>query len=489
MNFFKINSNRFSGHNKVYKITVLGMLLALIFVIHSVTDLFAWTSPSFLHFDFSLIPIIVALFIFDFWTALGLLLMRLGYSLALSHDGVAFWYGPLMQLQVALVSIIVIALAYKPLLKAIKRPAVALMVALVMSVIFEVVYSSLMNWSWSTPLYMKLRGDYHGDINPSAFGDWYAKLGFVQTFFGGFKSWDVAAWGAFAPFNAIKFSVVAFVAFPLIKVTYVYFTGTRMTTAKIAGNKVIDSHVHISWTEDSHKNLIKKAKENEIEMIAVSSSVEDMERTAIYSMNHGLRFGLGIAYNFKSKDDILHGMSLMDKYKTKMSFVGEIGLDYDQYPKTKKKQLEVFKAQVEFAKQNGMAISIHGKGKSYEDIISILNELNFNNKVILHNYNGDVELTKSLLKNKKFYFSFGNQAFYKEYKHVIESIKVTPLSRLLVETDSPGFPTIDNLGKTEFDKQDSTNVFYVVKRISEIKNISESKLTKKTKRNINKALA
>lgn len=489
MNFFKLNTNKFSGHNKVFKITALGMLLALVFVIHAVTDYFQWTTPSFLHFDFSLIPIVVALFIFDFWTALLLLALRLGFALLLSHDGIAFWYGPLMQMQVALISIIVLAVTYKPLLRIIKRPAIALCTSLILSVLFEVIYSSLMNWSWSTPLYLKLLGSYKGNINPFDFADWYSKSGFIQAFMGGFKSWHVAAWGAFGPFNLIKFGVVAVASFPLIKVTYVYFTGQRMTSHKVSTSKVIDTHVHLGWTEDSHIMLINASLRNNVEMVAVSSSIEDMERTAKVAMANGIRFGLGVAYNFKKGMNIDNGIAIMNKYKHKMSIVGEIGIDYEQHPNTKNKQKEIFKAQLIFAKENSLPASIHGKGESYIDILNIINEVNFENKVIMHNYNGDIEMTELLMKHKNVYFSFGNQAFYKGYEHALKSAKIIPLSRILIETDSPGFPTVDNLGKVEFDKQDSSNIIYVAEHLSKIKDVSKDKLIKKSNKNINKILA
>ena len=224
MHFFKLNNNinKYHGQNKAHKIVVLGVLLSMTLILNYITNFLQWPEPSFLHLDFSLIPIIVALFIFNFYSSFLLLIIRFFLELLLSHDGIAFWYGPLIQLQISLFFILFIIISFKTFNKIVKSFVWLLFISLLCSSFLTIIFSSIINWSWATPLYMHFKYNYNGSINPFSFNQWYIKNN-LKIMFLGLPNWHVASFGIFIPFNIVKFSMISFVSIILIKISYRHF--------------------------------------------------------------------------------------------------------------------------------------------------------------------------------------------------------------------------------------------------------------------------
>ena len=124
--------------------------------------------------------------------------------------------------------------------------------------------------------------------------------------------------------------------------------------------------------------------------------------------------------------------------------IGEIGLDYsNSYPKLnendlasiKKRQQNLFRLQIQLAKEIDVPIVIHAGYGDDKDILAILKEENASEVGgQVHGYMSNKIVVKELL-DMGFYFSFGYSHIQnKELKQIIE---FTPLELLLIETDSP----------------------------------------------------
>ncbi len=124
--------------------------------------------------------------------------------------------------------------------------------------------------------------------------------------------------------------------------------------------------------------------------------------------------------------------------------IGEIGLDYlygfdnlNENEKTtlKKQQQELFRKQIEIAKEIDKPIVVHAGYGVDKDIVDIIKQEQAQDVGgQIHGYMSKKELVSELL-HMGFYFSFG-------YLHTREEklkkiIELTPLERILTETDSP----------------------------------------------------
>lgn len=117
--------------------------------------------------------------------------------------------------------------------------------------------------------------------------------------------------------------------------------------------------------------------------------------------------------------------------------VGECGLDYHwkkekaEHALQKKHLIE----QIQIANQFALPIVIHCRD-AYEDILPILKENPIHHHGVMHCYGGPASLVQSFV-DLGFYISFGGPITFKNAKEARDSLKATPLDRLLIETDAP----------------------------------------------------
>lgn len=224
MNLFKFNKETYSNAISK-KIAILGFLTSIVVILNYLSQYFIWPLATFLNFDLSIIPIIVALFIFDIWMAALLIFIRTGFELLLSMKKLVFWYGPLMQAHLSIVFIIFISILYFVFKRLMMTTRI--IVVIIISTFFLILYATLSNWLWSTPLYISLISSYKGSINPYAFNDFYVQNKDIRIFLGGWSTWHSAAWGTFGIFNLVKFSIISIVLIPILKVTTDYFNAKK----------------------------------------------------------------------------------------------------------------------------------------------------------------------------------------------------------------------------------------------------------------------
>ncbi len=152
----------------------------------------------------------------------------------------------------------------------------------------------------------------------------------------------------------------------------------------------------------------------------------------------------------------------IDKSKCKVVAVGEIGLDYYWNKENKDVQKELFINQIKLANKYNLPIQIHTRDASV-DTISILKEYPVNKKGIFHCCPLNQELIKNGLE-LGFYISFSGNVTFKNAKSADDCIKLVPLDKILIETDSPYLTPEPNRGK----RNDSSNVIYVAQKIANV---------------------
>ena len=162
-----------------------------------------------------------------------------------------------------------------------------------------------------------------------------------------------------------------------------------------------------------------------------------------------------------------------------MVAIGEIGLDYYWNKENKEKQKELFIKQIEIANRLNKPIVIHNRD-AYIDTISILKEYPVNKRGIFHCCPLNQELIKDGLK-LGFYISFSGNITFKNAKSE-EPVKLVPMDRILIETDSPYLTPEPYRGT----RNDSRNVTLVAKKIAEIKGISLEEVANATYQNAKK---
>ncbi|WP_030270736.1 TatD family hydrolase [Streptomyces sp. NRRL B-24484] len=116
--------------------------------------------------------------------------------------------------------------------------------------------------------------------------------------------------------------------------------------------------------------------------------------------------------------------------------VGETGLDYFRTgPEGTDIQKESFRRHIEIAKRHGKALVIHDRD-AHEDVIAVLLEEGAPERTVFHCYSGDAAMARTCAEHG-WYLSFAGPVTYKANHALREALAVTPLDRVLIETDAP----------------------------------------------------
>lgn len=164
----------------------------------------------------------------------------------------------------------------------------------------------------------------------------------------------------------------------------------------------------------------------------------------------------------------------------KLVAIGEIGLDYYWNKENKELQKQAFIKQIELANQLALPIVIHSRDAAV-DTIQILRDNPVKEKGIFHCCQQNQEMIKHALE-LGFYISFAGPITFKNAKNAVDVVKMVPLDKLLIETDSPYLSPEPNRGK----RNDCRNVRYVAEKIAEIKRVETEEIARVTYENAKK---
>ena len=161
----------------------------------------------------------------------------------------------------------------------------------------------------------------------------------------------------------------------------------------------------------------------------------------------------------------------------KVVAVGEIGLDYyweDNPPK--EFQQMVFRRQIELALELDLPVIVHDREAHGDSLAVVLDYPAL--RCVFHCFSGSPEMAQELLK-RGWYLGFDGPITYKNAKRAPEVAAVTPLDRIVVETDAPYLTPVPYRGK----RNDSRYLPYVIEKLAEWKGVSPEEMTDITLKN------
>ena len=246
-----------------------------------------------------------------------------------------------------------------------------------------------------------------------------------------------------------------------------------------------DSHSHYNDEkfDVDREQIVKETYENGITKFVcagynIQSSIFSLELSKKYDFIYSI---IGISPNdipqtmeelWKSIDEI----SKIAKYNLnkKLVAIGEIGLDYYWNTENKELQKQAFINQIYLANELNLPIVIHSRDASV-DTIDIIKNYKVNKNGIFHCCQLNQEMIRQAL-DLGYYISFAGPITFKNSKNAIPVVKMVPIERILIETDSPYLSPEPYRGR----RNDCRNVKYVAQKIAEIKEISIEQVAKQT---------
>lgn len=158
--------------------------------------------------------------------------------------------------------------------------------------------------------------------------------------------------------------------------------------------------------------------------------------------------------------------------------IGEIGIDLYWDQTYKEQQIEAFRAQVSWAKEEQLPVSIHCRN-AFKEILNVLkSENNERLSGVLHCFTGTLEEANEIIGYGNFKLGIGGVVTFKNagLDKVLEHVD---LKHLVLETDSPYLAPTPKRGK----RNESSYIPYIVKKLSSIYSISEEEIARITTAN------
>ena len=235
-----------------------------------------------------------------------------------------------------------------------------------------------------------------------------------------------------------------------------------------------DTHIHLNsekYEDDFEEAFEEMLKSNVKYFVCPGYDLESSKKAVELAEKHSEVFALvGIHPSEASKYDEkeLEVIEELTKHK-KVVGIGEIGLDYYWTKENKEEQKELLIKQIKLANKLDLPIALHIREATI-DILNILEEYDEKRKGIFHCVPLNEHLIKEGLK-LGYYISFSGNITFQNAKPV-DSIKLVPLDKILVETDGPYLTPHPHRGK----RNSSKYLRYIVEKIAEVKEIDKEEL-------------
>jgi len=161
--------------------------------------------------------------------------------------------------------------------------------------------------------------------------------------------------------------------------------------------------------------------------------------------------------------------------------IGEVGLDYHFDFSPRERQREVFREQIELALSLGLPLIIHTR-ESIEDTFEVLDETGgWQAGGVFHCFPGDLSQANHIIDNGMF-ISYPGIVTFKNATRVRSRIEKIPLSRLLLETDSPYMAPVPYRGE----RNSPALVPLIAEKIAEVKSMEIEEVATQTTANFEK---
>jgi len=244
---------------------------------------------------------------------------------------------------------------------------------------------------------------------------------------------------------------------------------------------LIDTHCHLDFPQfDQDRNaVIQRAKDAGVEYFVnigatLDSSIASCKLTRQYPAVYA---SVGV----HPHDAGSFSQEVLDKIKElavnkKVVAIGETGLDYFRNLSSPANQKQVFGKLIELAKGLDLPLVVHTR-QAEEETLNILKAA-MPIKAVVHCFSGDENFLKECL-NCDFFISFTCNITYKKAQGLREMVRLTPLDKLMIETDAPYLSPEGFRGK----RNEPAQLKLLAEAVSRIKGVSLEEVADKTTEN------
>jgi TatD DNase family protein len=135
-------------------------------------------------------------------------------------------------------------------------------------------------------------------------------------------------------------------------------------------------------------------------------------------------------------DEALAEIERLAGMHDKVRAVGETGLDhYRTGPEGRAAQVESFARHIDLAKRLDKTVVIHDRD-AHDEVLDVIDAEGAPERWVMHCFSGNPRFARACL-DRGAYLSFAGTVTFKNAQPLRDALAVTPLDRVLVETDAP----------------------------------------------------
>jgi TatD DNase family protein len=203
-----------------------------------------------------------------------------------------------------------------------------------------------------------------------------------------------------------------------------------------------DSHCHVPY-EGVGVDVIADARSAGVERLITVGTAAAQSRAAIdtAAAHDGVWATVGL-HPHDASNGVETIVGLLDS--PRVVAVGECGLDYHYDHSPRPQQRDAFAAQIQLAHERDLALVIHTR-EAWDDTFSILAAEGVPERTVFHCFTGGPGEARRCL-DLGAVLSFSGIVTFKAAEDVRAAAALTPLDRLLVETDAPYLAPVPHRG-------------------------------------------
>ena len=215
---------------------------------------------------------------------------------------------------------------------------------------------------------------------------------------------------------------------------------------------LIDSHCHLTFPDfdGDREDVIKRAREKGVTyFLSICTQLSEIETIhAFVKERDDFSMSIGVhpheATQTKATEPQWEAVLRDASAKSKVVGLGETGLDFYYDHSDRSHQEELFRGHCALSQETGLPLIIHTR-EAESDTIRIL-DMYPGVRGVFHCFSGSQWLAEQALE-RGFTLSFSGIVTFKKAEELREVVKLTPLDRMLVETDAPYLSPIPYRGQ------------------------------------------
>ena len=246
---------------------------------------------------------------------------------------------------------------------------------------------------------------------------------------------------------------------------------------------IIETHCHLDYLEgEVLADTIAAAQAVNIErIITIAVSSDNLDKVMGITAEHEIVYGTQGIHPHDAADDSdeVDAKIRSNAGESKILAVGEIGLDYYYDHCDRAKQREAFERQLQIAIDLDMPIVVHTR-EADEDMQAILQNFvgQMPKRGVIHSFTSGKDLAEYCL-GEGFHLGFNGISTFKTAENVREIVELTPIEKILFETDAPYLTPVPYRGKPNEPKY----LPFIAEHIGLVKNIPLDELLPKVYQN------